>query len=219
LCIRNMPGGGCSAPASTDASLSRPDSFVWFLKRDLASSISSTAAWRSPTPCPTTCTVPEWRSSGSGGRRLRHWRSLPDPADHGLRAGGERRVHDAAGAQGGIIPGAANLRMAALHRRSHHRQAIQYERKLPCDSRRPIDLRRDRRARPDGQRARQGDRGLTSSGAVSAVSNRRPSVSAKSRSTPSANISRPTPRPSLLSLQSALIANLEREWNAHNRKV
>ena len=75
----------------------------------------------------------------------------------------------------GIIPGAANLRLPRFTGDRITRQSIQYERKLRLrQPGRPADLRRDRRARPRWTaRSTAWSPRLTSSGAVSATSNRR----------------------------------------------
>src|SRR5262245_24136973 len=121
----------------------------------------------------------------------------------------------------GIIPGLANLRLPRFTGDRIARQAIQYERRLPCDS--PEGrLICDEIAPPDEMDtalARLID-GLTNAGAVSAVGNRRALriwqepldlfrryCSAYARDQ------------AYCCFSPALIANLERNWNAHNRAV
>jgi (3,5-dihydroxyphenyl)acetyl-CoA 1,2-dioxygenase len=121
----------------------------------------------------------------------------------------------------GIIPGAANLRMPRFTGDRIARQAIQYERKLVCDS--PEGRLMCDEIAPAEDMDRALDRvvaGLTNSGAVSATGNRRALrigeepldlfrmyFSAYSRDQAYCHFS------------PALVANLEREWNAHNRKT
>ncbi len=121
----------------------------------------------------------------------------------------------------GIIPGAANLRLPRFVGDRVTRQAIQYERRLPCDS--PEGrLICDEIVTPgemDAAIARVVD-GLTNSGPVSAVANRRAlrvvqepldlfrryfSVYAREQA--------------YCHFSPALISNLERFWNAQSRKV
>ena len=121
----------------------------------------------------------------------------------------------------GIIPGAANLRMPRFTGDRITRQAIQYERRLECDSSEGRLICDQIAAPAEMDRALDHviER-LTSSGAVSATSNRRAIrigeepfdlfrhyFSAYARDQAYCHYS------------PALIANLEREWNAHNRKV
>lgn len=121
----------------------------------------------------------------------------------------------------GIIPGFANLRLPRFVGDRVARQAIQYERRLPCDS--PEGrLICDEIVPPDAMDegiARVVD-GLTNAGAVSAVGNRRAfrvgqepfdlfrryaSVYAREQA--------------YCHFSPALIKNLERHWNADKRKV
>jgi (3,5-dihydroxyphenyl)acetyl-CoA 1,2-dioxygenase len=120
----------------------------------------------------------------------------------------------------GIIPGAANLRMPRFTGDRIARQAIQYERKLVCDS--PEGrLICDEIAAPAGMdRAldRVIDR-LTSSGAVSATSNRRAlRIGEEPFDVFRQYFSAYARDQAYCHFSPALIANLEREWNAHNRK-
>jgi (3,5-dihydroxyphenyl)acetyl-CoA 1,2-dioxygenase len=121
----------------------------------------------------------------------------------------------------GIIPGAANLRMPRFTGDRITRQAIQYERKLACDS--PEGrLICDEIAAPadmDGALQRVID-GLTNSGAVSATSNRRAiRIGEEPLDTFRQYFSAYARDQAYCHFSPALIANLEREWNAHNRKV
>ena len=121
----------------------------------------------------------------------------------------------------GIIPGAANLRMPRFTGDRITRQAIQYERKLVCDS--PEGrLICDEIATPaemDGALQRVID-GLTSSGAVSATSNRRAiRIGEEPFDTFRQYFSAYARDQAYCHFSPALIANLEREWNAHNRKI
>ena len=121
----------------------------------------------------------------------------------------------------GIIPGFANLRLPRFVGDRMARQAILYERKLPCDS--PEGRLICDEIAPAGEMDAAVDRiveGLTSAGAVSAIGNRRAirvgqelldlfrryaSVYAREQA--------------YCHFSPALIANLERNWDAKNRKV
>ena len=121
----------------------------------------------------------------------------------------------------GIIPGAANLRMPRFTGDRIARQAIQYERRLECDS--PEGrLMCDEIAGPaDMDRAldRVIER-LTSSGAVSATSNRRAiRIGEEPLDLFRQYFSAYARDQAYCHYSPALIANLEREWNAHKRKV
>ena len=121
----------------------------------------------------------------------------------------------------GIIPGAANLRMPRFTGDRITRQAIQYERKLVCDlpEGRMICDEIAAPAEMDGALDRV-IAGLTSSGAVSATSNRRAiRIGEESLDTFRKYFSAYARDQAYCHYSPALIANLEREWNAHNRKV
>ena len=121
----------------------------------------------------------------------------------------------------GIIPGLANLRLPRFVGDRIARQAIQYERRLECNS-------------PEGRlicdeiaKAHEMDRavervidGLTSSGAVSAVSNRRAfRVGEEPFDTFRRYCSAYARDQAYCAFSPALIANLERNWDAKNRRV
>ena len=121
----------------------------------------------------------------------------------------------------GIIPGAANLRLPRFTGDRIARQAIQYERKLVCDS--PEGrLICDEIAAPDEMDAAL-DRviaGLTNSGAVSATANRRAfRIGEEPLDLFRKYFSAYARDQAYCHFSPALIANLEREWNAHNRKI
>jgi thioesterase DpgC len=121
----------------------------------------------------------------------------------------------------GIIPGAANLRLPRFTGDRIARQAIQYERKLTCDSAEGRMICDEVAAAADMDRAL--DRviaGLTSSGAVSATANRRAlRIGEEPLDTFRSYFSAYARDQAYCHFSPALIANLEREWNAHNRKV
>ncbi len=121
----------------------------------------------------------------------------------------------------GIIPGAANLRLPRFTGDRIARQAIQYERKLVCDS--PEGRLICDEIAPAGEMDAALDRviaGLTNSGAVSAVSNRRAlRIGEESFDTFRKYFSAYARDQAYCHFSPALIANLEREWNAHNRKA
>ena len=121
----------------------------------------------------------------------------------------------------GIVPGAANLRLPRFTGDRIARQAIQYERKLVCDS--PEGrLICDEIAAPaemDAALQRVID-GLTNSGAVSATSNRRAiRIGEEPFDVFRQYFSAYARDQAYCHFSPALIANLEREWNAHNRKI
>ena len=121
----------------------------------------------------------------------------------------------------GIIPGAANLRLPRFTGDRVARQAIQYERKLVCDS--PEGrLICDEIAAPADMDAAL-DRvvaGLTNSGAVSATANRRAlRIGEEPFDQFRKYFSAYARDQAYCHYSPALIGNLEREWNAHNRKT
>ncbi len=121
----------------------------------------------------------------------------------------------------GIIPGAANLRLPRFVGDRIARQAIQYERKLLCDS--PEGrLICDEVVAP-AEMDRTLDRviaGLTSSGAVSATSNRRAlRIGQEPLDLFRSYFAAYARDQAYCHFSPALIANLEREWNAHKRKI
>lgn len=120
----------------------------------------------------------------------------------------------------GIIPGAANMRLPRAVGDRLARQAIQYERRLECDS-------------PEGRlicdevvEAGQMDAaiervvgGLTSSGVVSAASNRRAfRITQEPLTMFREYFSIYAREQAYCHFSPALISNLERYWNAQNRK-
>jgi thioesterase DpgC len=121
----------------------------------------------------------------------------------------------------GIIPGLANLRLPRFTGDRIARQAIQYERKLVCDS---ADGRLicDEIAKPE-EMDQAVDRvvdGLTNAGAVSAIGNRRAFRLAEEPLDLFRRYCSAYARDQAYCCFSpALIANLERNWNAHNRKT
>jgi enoyl-CoA hydratase/carnithine racemase len=119
----------------------------------------------------------------------------------------------------GIIPGAANLRLWRFTGDRIARQAILYGRRFDCDT--PEGrLICDEIAAPseiDGALERVVD-GFTSSGVVSAAGNRRAfRVAEEPLDTFRRYIAVYAREQALCHFSPALIANLERNWNAHNR--
>ncbi len=121
----------------------------------------------------------------------------------------------------GIIPGAANMRLPRFTGDRLARQAIQYERRLDCDS-------------PEGrlicdeivatgamdEAIERVVTGLTSSGVVSAASNRRAiRVTQEPLDAFRAYFSVYAREQAYCHFSPALIGNLERHWNAQNRKA
>ena len=119
----------------------------------------------------------------------------------------------------GIIPGAANLRLWRFTGDRIARQAILYGRRLDCDT--PEGrLICDEIAAPseiDGALKRVVD-GFTSSGVVSAAGNRRAfRVAEEPLDAFRRYMAVYAREQALCHFSPALIANLERNWNAHNR--
>ncbi len=121
----------------------------------------------------------------------------------------------------GIIPGFANLRLPRFVGDRMARQAILYERRLPCDSAegRLICDEIAPAAGMDAAVERVVD-GLTSAGAVSAIGNRRAiRVGQESLDLFRRYASVYAREQAYCHFSPALIANLERNWDARNRKV
>jgi len=121
----------------------------------------------------------------------------------------------------GIIPGAANLRLPRFTGDRIARQAIQYERKLVCDSPEGRLICDEIAAPADMNSALQRViDGLTNSGAVSATSNRRAiRIGEEPLDAFRHYFSAYARDQAYCHFSPALIANLEREWNAHNRRI
>jgi (3,5-dihydroxyphenyl)acetyl-CoA 1,2-dioxygenase len=121
----------------------------------------------------------------------------------------------------GIIPGAANMRLPRFTGDRIARQAIQYERRLACDS--PEGrLVCDEIVEPGGmdEGLAQVVAGLTSSGVVSAAGNRRAiRITQEPLDMFRAYFAVYAREQAYCHFSPALIANLERHWNAQNRKV
>jgi enoyl-CoA hydratase/carnithine racemase len=121
----------------------------------------------------------------------------------------------------GIIPGAANLRLPRFTGDRIARQAIQYERRLLCDS--PEGrLICDEIARPDDMDAALAHviEGLSNAGAVSAIGNRRAlRIGEEPLDLFRRYCSAYARDQAYCAFSPALIANLERNWDAHNRAV
>jgi thioesterase DpgC len=119
----------------------------------------------------------------------------------------------------GIIPGAANMRLPRFTGDRIARQAIQYERRLDCDS--PEGRLVCDEIVPDGAMDAAIERvvaGLTSSGVVSAAGNRRAiRIAQEPLDMFRAYFSVYAREQAFCHFSPALIANLERYWNAHNR--
>jgi thioesterase DpgC len=121
----------------------------------------------------------------------------------------------------GIIPGAANMRLPRFTGDRLARQAIQYERRLECDSPQGR-LICDEIVAPGAMDAALDKviAGLTSSGVVSAASNRRAiRVAQEPLDMFRAYFAVYAREQAHCHFSPALISNLERHWNAQNRKV
>jgi thioesterase DpgC len=120
----------------------------------------------------------------------------------------------------GIIPGAANLRLPRFTGDRIARQAIQYERRLDCDSAEGR-LICDEIAPPDEMDAaiERVVARLTSSGAVGAIANRRAfRVTQEPIDAFRRYMAVYAREQAYCHFSPALIANLEQYWNAQNRK-
>src|SRR5262249_40267286 len=121
----------------------------------------------------------------------------------------------------GIIPGAANMRLPRFVGDRLTRQAIQYERRIECDS--PEGRLICDEIVPSGQMDTALDKviaGLTSSGVVSAASNRRAiRIAQEPLDMFRAYFAVYAREQAYCHFSPALISNLERYWNAQNRKA
>jgi thioesterase DpgC len=121
----------------------------------------------------------------------------------------------------GIIPGFANLRLPRFTGDRIARQAILYERRLACDS--PEGRLICDEIAPAAEMDQSIDRvvaGLTSAGAVSAIGNRRAfRVGQEPLDVFRRYASVYAREQAYCHFSPALIANLERNWDAKNRKV
>jgi thioesterase DpgC len=121
----------------------------------------------------------------------------------------------------GIIPGFANLRLPRFVGDRLARQAILYERRLACDS--PEGRLICDEIAPAGEMDAAVDRvveGLTSAGAVSAIGNRRAiRVGQESLDLFRRYASVYAREQAYCHFSPALIANLERNWDAKNRQI
>jgi len=120
----------------------------------------------------------------------------------------------------GIIPGAANMRLPRFTGDRIARQAIQYERRIECDS--PEGRLICDEIVPTGSMDEAIERvvtGLTSSGVVSAASNRRAfRITQEPLDAFRAYFAVYAREQAYCHFSPALIGNLERHWNAQNRK-
>jgi (3,5-dihydroxyphenyl)acetyl-CoA 1,2-dioxygenase len=121
----------------------------------------------------------------------------------------------------GIIPGFSNLRLPRFVGDRIARQAILYERRLDCDS--PGGRLICDESAPAAEMDAAIDRvveGLTSAGAVSAIGNRRAFRVGQEPLDLFRRYASPYAREqAYCHFSPALIANLERNWDARNRKV
>ena len=120
----------------------------------------------------------------------------------------------------GIIPGAANMRLPRFTGDRIARQAIQYERRLDCDS--PEGRLICDEIVPTGEMDAAIERvvkGLTNSGVVSAAGNRRAfRITQEPLDTFRAYCAVYAREQAYCHFSPALITNLERYWNAQSRK-
>jgi thioesterase DpgC len=119
----------------------------------------------------------------------------------------------------GIIPGAANMRLPRFTGDRLARQAIQYERRLDCDSEEGRTIC-DEVVPADEMDAalERVIQGLTSSGVVSAASNRRAiRIAQEPLDMFRSYFAVYAREQAYCHFSPALISNLERHWNAQNR--
>lgn len=121
----------------------------------------------------------------------------------------------------GIIPGLANLRLPRFVGDRLARQAIQYERHLPCDTAEGRLICDDIVAPHDmAASIEQVVAGLTSAGAVGAIGNRRAlRIGQEPIDLFRRYVSLYAREQAFCHFSPALIANLERNWDAQNRKA
>src|SRR5262249_13851672 len=221
--IRNTRDAACSAPAST----SRTSITDVFRSSGISSAISDTST-RSIAGLPLPTTRRPTSSAGKPSRSLGSRRSKPFPSAGPPRALLGLGFFWARAApflrlparKEGIIPGAANMRMPRFTGDRIARQAVQYERRLECDS-------------PEGRLicdeiVETGEmdaaiervvKGLTDSGVVSAASNRRAfRIAQEPLDMFRAYFAVYAREQAYCHFSPALIANLERYWNAQSRK-
>jgi thioesterase DpgC len=120
----------------------------------------------------------------------------------------------------GIIPGAANMRMPRFTGDRIARQAIQYERRLDCDSPEGRLICDEIVATGEMDAAiERVVKGLTTSGVVSAAGNRRAiRIAQEPLDMFRAYFAVYAREQAYCHFSPALIANLERYWNAQSRK-
>jgi thioesterase DpgC len=196
--------------------------FVWFLKRDLGFVHKFFRGVARPEAVPDdvhgTATEKPWIAALEGFAIGGHCQILLT-MDYVLAASDAFMTLPAR--KEGIIPGAANLRLPRFTGDRIARQAIGYERKLSCDS--PEGrLICDEIVAPAQMDSRLDHviAGLTSSGAVSATSNRRAlRIGEEPLDLFRRYFSAYARDQAYCHFSPALIANLEREWNAHKRKI
>jgi len=121
----------------------------------------------------------------------------------------------------GIIPGLANLRLPRFVGDRIARQAIQYERRLPCDSPEGRLICDEIVAPQDmAESIERVVAGLTSAGAVGAIGNRRAlRIGQESIDLFRRAVSLYAREQAFCHFSPALIANLERNWDAQNRRM
>jgi thioesterase DpgC len=121
----------------------------------------------------------------------------------------------------GIIPGLANLRLPRFTGDRLARQAVQYDRKLACDSREGRLICDEIVEASDMDRAIEHlVAGMTDSGPVSAVANRRAfRIAQEPLDLFRVYCSAYARDQAYCHFSPALITNLERNWNARNRKA
>jgi len=120
----------------------------------------------------------------------------------------------------GIIPGAANMRMPRFTGDRIARQAIQYERRIDCDSPEGRLICDEIVATGEMDAAiERVVKGLTTSGVVSAAGNRRAiRIAQEPLDMFRAYFAVYAREQAYCHFSPALIANLERYWNAQSRK-
>jgi thioesterase DpgC len=196
--------------------------FVWFLRRDMGFVHKMLRGVAQPDSLPDDvqgrCVEKPWIAVIDGFAIGGHCQILL-AADYVLAA--DDAFLSLPARKEGIIPGLANLRLPRFTGDRLARQLIQYERKLKCDSPEGRLLCDEiaPAADMDDAVARTVE-GLTSAGAVSATGNRRAlRIGEEPLDLFRRYCSAYARDQAYCCFSPALIANLERNWDAHNRKT
>ena len=156
--IRNTPASACSATGINLTHIYHGKiPYLWYVTREMGFVNKMMRGLARPDASPDEIYGGTIEKPWVARRRaLRDRRRLPVSAGDGLRGGGERRLHDAAGAQGRHHPGRRQHAAcrASSATASRARRSCRAAARLRHAGR-PHDLRRDRAARRDGCGARR----------------------------------------------------------------